>query len=391
MKILMIAPTPFMADRGCHTQILLEVKALQDQGHEVLLCTYGLGREVPGVSTVRCWNPPWYGKLSAGPSYTKILLLPVLLLKSLQTIKRFRPDIVHAHLHEGAVIARVCQWFFGRPLYVFDMQGSLVGECLQHGFIRKGSVAFRALSWLERRIANWFPTVTQSETMLKELRELGAPDRRIENVKDAVDTDLFSPRPIDGPLAKKLGVDPARPCVLYMGLLEEYQGTDLMIQAFAKVVREIPDTQFLVIGFPHIEKYRAQAAALGVATSIVFLGRLEYSSLPPYLSLARIAVAPKIGLTEGDGKIYNYMAMGMAVVAFDRPVAREILADTGRFAAFGDAGDLAKQIVSLIRQPDEAKSLGHLARQRAERELSFAAVGNRLLNFYDKQKGQRAA
>ena len=49
----MIAPTPFFADRGCHTQIYEEIKALQGLGHKIILCTYGLGREMAGVQTAR--------------------------------------------------------------------------------------------------------------------------------------------------------------------------------------------------------------------------------------------------------------------------------------------------------------------------------------------------
>ena len=79
MKIVMIAPTPFFADRGCHTRIYGEIKGLQQLGHQVVLVTYGLGRDMPGVRTVRCFNFPWYRKLTAGPSVWKILLLPFIL------------------------------------------------------------------------------------------------------------------------------------------------------------------------------------------------------------------------------------------------------------------------------------------------------------------------
>ena len=151
MKVLMIAPTPFFADRGCHTQIYEEIRALSKLKHEIVLCTYGLGRNVPGVRIIRSVNLPWYKKLTAGPSYTKILLLPFLTLTVLKTILSFNPNIIHGHLHEGALIARVCKFFFPSKKYIFDMQGSLTGETLQHGFVKKGSAGFfflaRPLPW----------------------------------------------------------------------------------------------------------------------------------------------------------------------------------------------------------------------------------------------------
>ena len=46
----------------------------------------------------------------------------------------FRPDMIHAHLHEGMMIGKVVSVLFGVPL-VADLQGSLTEEILDHQFI----------------------------------------------------------------------------------------------------------------------------------------------------------------------------------------------------------------------------------------------------------------
>jgi len=382
MKILMIAPTPFFADRGCHTQIYEEILALQKLGHEIEIVTYGLGRNLPNVNIIRTINFPWYKKLSAGPSYSKIFLLPFLTLTVIKNIIKFRPDIIHAHLHEGAVIARFCKFFFPRRKYLFDMQGSLTGETLQHGFVKKDSLFFKFLSWFEKQIANWFFVITQSDSMIEELKSFGVPESRRRNVHDGVDTEKFHPVSFNHELAAKLGVDETRPRVLYMGLLEHYQGADLMFDAFKHVYEKNPLVQFIVIGFPNIDKYKNQCREYGIQDSVLFLGKIDYTALTEYLSLAKIAVAPKISLTEGDGKIYNYMAMGMVTVAFDRSVSREILGDTGLFAEFGNATDLADKILWALNHPAECESIGKKARERAIENLSWDAVGKRIDEVY---------
>ncbi len=380
----MIAPTPFFADRGCHTQIYEEIKALQKLGHKIILCTYGLGRDIDGVNIVRSWNPPWYNKLSAGPSFTKIFLLPILTYTVIKNILSFKPQIVHGHLHEGAFIAKVCSFLFPKIKYVFDMQGSLTGELLQHHFFKKNSVFHHFFKFLEKRIVTWFWVVTQSDSMINELINLGANPAKIANVKDGVDTEIFSPKPFDLELANQLNIDQNKPRVLFMGLLETYQGVDLMLEAFALVKKQVADLQFIIIGYPNIEKYQQKAQDLGIAENIRFLGRIDYKTLPRYLSLSPIAMAPKIAVTEGDGKIYNYMAMGMLTIAFDRSVSREILGDTGIFAKMGDAEDLAKKILWALSEPDQAKALGMKSRERAIENLSWDAVGKRISAVYDK-------
>ena len=378
----MIAPTPFFADRGCHTQIYEEIRALQKLGHEIVIVTYGIGRDIPGIRIIRTINFPWYNKLSAGPSYTKILLLPFLTFKVLTTILSFKPQIIHAHLHEGAIIARFCKFFFPGRKYLFDMQGSLTGETLQHGFVKKNSLFFKFLMWFEKHIANWFFVITQSDSMIAELESFSVPENRRRNVHDGVDTEIFRPMKFSTELAVKLGVDETRPRVLYMGLLEQYQGADLMFRAFKHVWEKDSTVQFIVIGFPNIEKYMNQCRELGILDHVLFLGKIDYTTLPEYLSLAGVAVAPKISLTEGDGKIYNYMAMGMVTVAFDRSVSREILADTGLFAEFENAVDLADKITWALTHPSECKALGVKARERAIANLSWDAVGNRINEVY---------
>ncbi|MFA5105271.1 MAG: glycosyltransferase family 4 protein [Candidatus Margulisiibacteriota bacterium] len=384
MKVLMIAPTPFFSDRGCHVQIYEEIKTLQKKSIEIVLCTYGIGRDVPGISTVRCFRMPWHQKLSAGASFIKILILPFLTVTVIQTILRFKPDIIHAHLHEGAVIARFCRIFFRKTKYLFDMQGSLTGELLQHDFIREHGFWHKFFSFLERRISKWFFVITQSESMIKELESLGVPPERRKNVYDGVDTDVFYPRPFPAILAESFGINQTRPRVLYMGLLEPYQGADLMFQAFRAVVAKVPQTQFIVIGYPNIEKYKALCAQYGITDCVKFLGRVDYALLPEYLALSEIAVAPKIAATEGDGKIYNYMAMGMTTVAFDRPVSREILAECGIFSVMENAQSLAEGILQAIENPSLRKKVGEGARQRAVEYLSWGTVGQRIYEVYQQ-------
>lgn len=381
----MIAPTPFFSDRGCHTRIYGEIMALQKRGFEVLLCTYGLGRDVPGVKTVRTFNFPWYKKLSAGPSVTKILLLPVLCITVMKTIRRFKPDIVHAHLHEGALIARFCRFFYRAPLYIFDLQGSLSREIVQHKFVKENGVLHRFFRWIERRIDRWFPIVTQSENLFHQLTdEMGVDPENMVNALDGVDTDLFSPRQPDPSLAEKIGVRLDKPRVIFTGLLEQYQGADLMFEAFRMIHIKKPDAQFLVVGYPNIEKYKAVAERDGTAGSVRFLGKVRFDELPGLLALAPVGLAPKISMSEGDGKVYNYMAMGMATVAFDRNISREILGNTGIYAKLGDAGDFADKVLFCLDNPEKAASLGKSARERAAVQLSYDCSVDKIIAFYKK-------
>ena len=97
LRVLMIAPTPYFADRGCHVRIYEEARALTERGHEVCIATYHLGRDIPGVRVIRIPAIPWYNKLEAGPSWHKPYLDMLLLGTVLAEIRSFRPHLLHAH------------------------------------------------------------------------------------------------------------------------------------------------------------------------------------------------------------------------------------------------------------------------------------------------------
>jgi glycosyltransferase involved in cell wall biosynthesis len=106
--------------------------------------------------------------------------------------------------------------------------------------------------------------------------------------------------------------------------------------------------------------------------------------------LGDVAVAPKLSATEGNGKILNYMAMGLPTVAFDTPVSREYLGDQGIYAMKGDAHSLARALLFSLSDPDSE------ARQAALRNSAVQAFGSEraahiILSSYDRVcDGRRA-
>jgi hypothetical protein len=107
MQILMIAPTSFFADYGCHVRIWEEIQALQRLGHRVVLTTYHNGDNMPGIDIRRSWDVPWVKRAMVGSSRHKIYLDAALSWRSLRVALAARPTIIHAHLHEGVLIGAV--------------------------------------------------------------------------------------------------------------------------------------------------------------------------------------------------------------------------------------------------------------------------------------------
>jgi glycosyltransferase involved in cell wall biosynthesis len=377
----MLAPTPYFSDRGCHVRIYEEARALRSQGHDVRIITYHLGRDMSDIPTVRIPHIPWYSKLEAGPSLHKLYLDALMFIKALMLIPDFKPDLIHAHLHEGAFIGYFLKKISGIPL-LLDYQGSLTGECIDHGF-------FNATSWMAglfrniERMINCCADriITSSSSGTTELvNTWGVQPHRVTSLIDAVDTDIFQPG-LQSSGRKELGIPHNSFVVAYLGILSRYQGTDLLLDSIELLKRDGIKIFFLIMGFPD-KQYRAEAEKRGLSDMILFTGKVDYKDAPWMLSTADIAVTPKLSLTEANGKIFNYMACGLPVVAFDTPVNREVLGETGIYAHYGDAHSLSEKIAILL---SDSKSRVHLSKQvriKALRDHSWLTRGKILSEIY---------
>jgi len=378
-NILMIASTSFFSDYGNHVRILEEIRALQRRGHRIVLVTYHNGDDIPGITIYRSWDVPWIKRAVVGSSRHKLYLDIGLGWRVLRTALQMHPDVIHAHTHEAAAIGLPLQRLLRRPL-ILDYQGSMTSEMLDHGFIRRSNPLFVPLTRLERmlnRTADAVMTSTHNAANLLR-RDGSVAEDRLFTIADGVDTERF--RPFDGSpewtaqraeLRAQLGIPSDRRIVVYIGLLAPYQGTNLLLEVARHLCQRYPDLHFLIMGHPDPQSYRNLAASLGIADHVTLPGRIMYRDLHSYLALGEVAVAPKMSLTEGNGKIGNYVAMGLPTVAFDTPVNREILGPYGFYAKLGSVADFAAQLELALTNRELAAERAAGARARAVAELSW--------------------
>jgi glycosyltransferase involved in cell wall biosynthesis len=376
-----LAPTPFFADRGCHVRIYEEVRLLQDLGWYVEVVTYHNGRDMPGVFTRRTPNLPWYRKLGPGPSYHKLYLDLLLLFRAMRVVREIRPKIIHAHLHEGAFLGVILGKLFRIPC-VADLQGSLTKELSDYKFAGHNRLVYRLLQaiegWVDRSSHH---LLVSSDAMIEDLRDrFGVSPERITLVKDGVGRGFFDPEETGSvpaalrPLRKREGDR----VVVFLGVLTRLQGIEILMEAIPRVLDRVDDVSFLVIGFPDHERFARRLAKEGHRERVTFTGRMPYLEISQALARAQLALSPKISETEGNGKLFNYMAAGLPTIVFDNAVNREILGEEGIYVTERTPEAYADAIVATLADPEEADRRGRALKMRA-RERSDWALNRELL------------
>jgi glycosyltransferase involved in cell wall biosynthesis len=396
----MVAPTSFFADYGCHVRILEEARILKKLGHQVTIVTYRNGKDVPGLDIRRTLPIPWRQDYEVGSSRHKIAFDALLGLKTLELLARGRYDVIHAHLHEGALIGHLLGRLFRLPV-VFDFQGSLTEEMIDHRFLRRGSAIYTPLrrleSWIDRTSPAIFTSTANAERIL--LDQFGCATEQVHVLPDCVNADnwrpaaLFSPEELAA-LRQRLGIPAGHKVIVYLGLLAEYQGTGLLLEALQRILPAHPTVSLLLMGFPGVQHYWRRAQELGVGHAVIMTGRVPYQDAPQYVALGDVAVAPKLSLTEGSGKLLNYMAAGLPTVAFDTPVAREYLGRDGLLAARGDSASLAAKLIEGMFPAggnQAGRELGGRLRRRAIQQFAWDPAGQMIVATYrgliERQRG----
>ncbi len=388
-RVLVIAPTSFFRDTGCHVRILEEARLVTRLGHQVEIATYRNGDDVADLTIHRTLPIPWRQHYEVGSSRHKIAFDFLLGLTVLRLLLTRRFDVIHAHLHEGGLIGIVLGWLFRVPV-LCDLQGSLTDEMVDHGFLRRQHWLFRFMlrveCWIDQHALRVVASTRHFARMLT--TEFGCRPERIRVLSDFVDTAVFDPGAVTdtATLRQELGLAEDATVIVYLGLLSAYQGTDLLLEAMAQVLAEMPQCHLLLMGYPFRAQYQAQAAALGIAHAVTLTGRIPYGEAPRYLALGDLAVAPKISRTEGLGKLLNYMAMALPTVVFDLPVARAYLGDLGVYAEAVTARSLAQALLHLVREGRDAPARQHQTRrqlrQRARERFAWEPVGETLHQLY---------
>ncbi len=382
-KVLHIAPTPFFADRGCHIRIEGIVRCLDQLGHTNTVCTYHHGRDLETVSTRRIKPIKTYTQTAAGPSKYKLWADWRLLWLVFREYRISRPDVIHAHLHEGlliGIIVKILLFWRSTPL-IADMQGSLTGELDSHGSFQKLPF-LKPLTHLLERLLMWFPNaiICSSRHSLEKLQtEFNIASDKISLAQDGAD-EFASSAEHAHTLREKYKVPDAATLVVYSGALLESKG----LAELQEVIRQLANEEihFLIIGYPteELEEYLRTEDLL---QNCNLTGQVDFSELPKLLSGCDIAIDPKHSdAGEGSGKMLNYLTCALPVVAFNTANNREFLPAGTKLAE--NTADLANLILELGKNPEARTKLAAASLQHFSQNYSWNVTRAQLESAYRK-------
>jgi glycosyltransferase involved in cell wall biosynthesis len=207
------------------------------------------------------------------------------------------------------------------------------------------------------------------------------PREDVSVIPDAFDDQSIAPG--DRAAARaRLGLSRGAPLVVYAGMTFSYRGLDRLVQAFALLRSKRPHAHLVLVGGrpSEIELLAAQRDRLSLGDAARFTGILSQPDALPFLQAADVLVIPDTvtDVTASPLKLFEYLAVGRAVVLPDLPALREILPpETGYYFRRGDTADMARAMETALDDPERPSR--EAAGREAVKPFTYAARAGRIL------------
>ncbi len=373
MRIAVISTALVPSGNANSIQALKVCQALRQLGHEVLCLVggeqasawealaepYGLHTrfEIEWVP----WNPAW-------KRYDFVW-------KAVRRAVAWQADLVYTWASHAAILALLSK----KPvlLEAHDLPVGTLGPLWMRAFLRLPG----------RKVLG--PITQALRLALEERFPPPLPPEQVVLLPSGVDRERYADLPTSEAARAQLGLLQGL-TVGCFGHLYAGRGGDL----FLALAERFPAVRFLWVGGrpEDVQAYRERAAEAGLA-NVTFTGFIPNARLALYQAAADILLMPyerRIAVAGGGNtaaycspmKLFEYLAVGRAILSSDLPVFHEVLDDrNAAFALPEDVESWADALQHLIQDPAYRQSLAEQAALAGQRYDLLERERNALAPF----------
>jgi glycosyltransferase involved in cell wall biosynthesis len=291
-----------------------------------------------------------------------------------------RVDVVHIHslfLYPQFAAARRARQL-NRP-YLVSFHGALEPALARRGRLRKAMT-----EWLwQRRMLEGAAAIHVTSELESRVTAHAARGVKRFVVANIVEPPDELPPPIE---LARLGLDPARPVVTFLGRIAAKKRIDILVDAVAHPALRETRAQLAVVG-PDTENLRSalqrQADALGVRDDVRFVDMLTGDAKWAMLRASTVWALPSVGENFGIA-VAEALAAGVPVVITPEVSLSEPVREARAGAVVPrDAATFAETLAGIIRDP---AARAHMAERARTVALRFRphVVGPQFVDVYEQ-------
>jgi len=340
--------------------------------------------ELPGFDVIRCWK-------------FNDLTTPVRLLR---TIRKLQPDIVWFNLvfstfatqdHPVAAFAGLSAPALTRAMG-FRTHVTL-HHIIEHVDFASAGVRQEKLFRLGSDMATRVLLKAHSVSVL-----LSGYQRTLVKKYSAQNVLLgthgvFEPRPTPPDFSLRSNPDQR---ILAIGHWGTYKRLETLMDAFPRVLREVPNARLIVAGANHHTKpgyWESIREAQRGNPRIEFRGYVAEEHIPDLFRTTSIVALPYDSATGSSGPAHQACEYGVPIISADLPDFRRMAEDEDMAISFykpGDPSNLAEKLIEILQSPEQQRQLAHHNFSAAMR-MTMPSVVRHYLRWFELSRHKQTA
>ncbi len=364
MKILLLADPS-----SSHT--IKWANGLHDRGLEISifgLSSYDGAQYKVGIK-IDAFTSPQFIKLRTDGSLLKIFYL-MALPRLKKIIKKFKPDIIHAHSASSYSLLGALSGFhpfaisvWGTDIYNFPQKSNFLKEVIIYN-LKKSDMLF-----------------STSKIMAEETKKY--TNKKVNVVPFGIDTETFKPKKTKNYFSENDIV------IGTIKSVEKKYGTEYLVTAFKKVKENHPNVplKLLIVGGGSMISYiKTLVANLGIESDVQVTGFVSYDKIPGYHRMLDIYVAVSTEDSESFGvAILEASACETPVIVSNVGGLPEVVDDntTGFIVPKSNVEVLVEKI-ELLLDEDLRKKLGKAGRIRVKNFFNWDENVIQMIKNYEE-------
>ncbi|NIO36236.1 glycosyltransferase [Candidatus Bathyarchaeota archaeon] len=295
-------------------------------------------------------------RLHSGPMIGIMPVIPKLITSLLKT----KVDIIHAHDYYasssfyGAIASRAKRVPFVLTQHNDDLPPSLIKAFLY---------LYDSLTLARYTLLQSGKIIALSGNIKSHLKLMGTNESKIEIIPNGINTRLYAPNQMNL-LEERWGITP--PVVLFVGRLDEEKGIEYLLQAFSKVIADIPEAKLVVVGRgPKEMELKSLTRNLGLP-NVFFLGAVENRLMPSIYVGCEVFVLPSLREPFGN-VVIEAMAAGKPVIGSYVGGIKDAIIHgvTGFHVPPKSSARMSELLIKLLGDVSLRERMGRNARERA--------------------------
>lgn len=365
---------------GAQENTFLSARGLVEAGHEcVLLTGPSEGRE--GQLLDKMKNPGI--EIVESPLFVREIS-PLTDLRALFYLRDFlrerKFDVIHTHSSKAGILGRIAGRMAGVPMVVHTIHGLAFGPYESR---LKNLIYINAERYAATKCDRIY-AVAQAMIDQCLAEKIGRPEQ-YKVVYSGMELDRFLEAEKDDSLRRSLGIPENRKVVGAIARLFPRKGYEDFFPIAAKIVRELPDTHFLILGDgPKRYEYEAWAESLGIHGHVTFAGLVPPDEVARYIAL--MDVAAHFSLKEGLPRVaVQALAEGKPVVAYHLDGTPEVVISgkTGFTVEPQNIQEATDALLHLLKNPSEAAEMGARGRELVREKFPWQTMSDILIREYE--------